>query len=136
MRRLRSRGGAGIAVAAVEADAAREAAVGTGTVNGMSTAIQWAVYPARSTDAMIAAGVTDKPDAARSAVEAVLSVAPNAGWGEVVRIVVPGEFPTDDELSEWPPLGEVHVCRRAADDAYAWLPLFPLRNPLPAQNET
>jgi hypothetical protein len=121
---------------AVEADTARQAAERLEAWPGhVSTAIQWAVYPALRTDAMIAAGVTDKPDAVRSAVETILSLAPDAGWGEVVRIVIPGEFPTDSELSEWPPPGEVHVCRRAADDGYSWLPLFPLIKQPPAQSE-
>jgi hypothetical protein len=93
----------------------------------MGTAIQWAVYPALSTDVMIATGITDKPAAARSVVEAVMTLAPNSAWGELVRIGVPGKLPADAELSEWPSPGEVYICRRTTNDGkYKWMPLFPL----------
>jgi hypothetical protein len=102
----------------------------------MSIAIQWAVFPALSSDAMIATGVTDKPGMAQSVVEAIMAISPNAGWGEVVRIAVPGERPSDAELREWPPPGEVWVCRRAADDGeHKWMPLFPDNWPSPVREE-
>jgi hypothetical protein len=50
---------------------------------------------------MVATGVTDKPAVARSAVETVMTLAPNAGWGEVIRTALPGERFTEAELSEW-----------------------------------
>jgi hypothetical protein len=92
----------------------------------MGTAMQWVVFPAVSSDAMVATGITDKPAVARSVVEAVLACAPEAGWGEIVRIAVTGEAPADDDLSEWPPPGQVQVCRRAGRNGeYKWMPLFP-----------
>jgi hypothetical protein len=91
----------------------------------MSTAVQWVVFAERSTDAMIATGITDKPSAARRIVEAIMADARNAGWGEVLRVPVPGEAPADAELSEWPPPGEVYICRRATR-GYRWMPLFPV----------
>ena len=104
--------------------------------NHMSTAIQWVVFPRLSTDAMVATGITDKPAVARSAVETVMTYAPNAGWGEVVRIAVPGELPTDAELSEWPSPGKTYVCKRARHDGeYRWMPLFPLELPSSAMKE-
>ena len=36
----------------------------------------------------------------------------NVGWGEVLRVPVPGEAPTDTELTAWPPPGEACVSRR------------------------
>jgi hypothetical protein len=86
---------------------------------------------------MIATGMTDKPAMAQSVVEAIMAVSPNAGWGEVMRIGVPGEPPTEAELSEWPPAGEVYICRRAANgDTHKWLPLFPDNRPSPATGES
>jgi hypothetical protein len=93
----------------------------------MSTAVQWVVFAERSTDAMIATGITDKPSAARGTVEAIMADVGNAGWGEVLRVPVPGEAPAVAETSEWPPQGEVYVCRRAARGGYNWMPLFPRR---------
>jgi hypothetical protein len=102
----------------------------------VSTAIQWAVFPALSSDAMIAAGITDKPGMAQSVVEAIMAVSPDAGWGEVVRIAVPGEPPTDAELSEWPPPGEVYICKRAVNDGeHKWMPLFPNNRPSSVREE-
>jgi hypothetical protein len=91
----------------------------------MSVSVQWVVFAELSTDAMIATGITDKPSAARWIVESVMADVRNAGWGEVLRAPVPGESPTDAELAEWPPPGEVWICRRAHRDGYKWMPLFP-----------
>ena len=102
----------------------------------MSVVIQWVVFPRLSSDAMVATGVTDKPAVARSAVETVMTLAPNAGWGEVIRTAVPGERFTDAELSQWPQPGRIFICRRAARDGeYTWMPLYPLEQPSPAGEE-
>jgi hypothetical protein len=74
---------------------------------------------------MIATGITDKPSAARWIVESVMAEVRNAGWGEALRVPLSGEPPTDAELAEWPPPGEVWVCRRAQRCGYKWMPLFP-----------
>jgi hypothetical protein len=91
----------------------------------MGIAVQWAVFSASSTGAVIANGLTGKPSIARWLVETILADVRNAGWGEVLRVPVPGEAVTETELSQWPPPGEVHVCRRAALGGYMWMPLFP-----------
>jgi hypothetical protein len=92
----------------------------------MRAAIQWTVFPVLSSEAMVATGITDKPGMAQSAVEAIMAVSPNAGWGEVVRIAVPGGQPTDADWGEWPLPGEVRVCRRDVNDGkIKWMPLFP-----------
>jgi hypothetical protein len=90
----------------------------------MSIAVQWVVFAELSTDAMIATGITDKPSAARWIVETIMADVGNAGWGEVLRVPVPGEAPTDTELTAWPPPGEVWVCRRTGQDGFKWMPLF------------
>jgi hypothetical protein len=90
----------------------------------MSIAVQWVVFAELSTDAMIATGMTDKPSEARWAVETIMADVRNAGWGEVLRVPVPGEAPSDTELTAWPPPGEVWVCRRTGHDGFTWMPLF------------
>jgi hypothetical protein len=42
----------------------------------------------------------------------------------VLRVPVPGETPTETELTAWPPPGEVWVCRRTSHDGFTWMPLF------------
>ncbi len=76
---------------------------------------------------MVATGITDEPSTARWMVETILADATNAGWGEVHRVPVPGEVPSETELALWPPPGEVYVCRRSAVGDYTWRPLFPAR---------
>jgi len=90
----------------------------------MSIGVQWVVFAELSTDAMIATGMTDDPSAARWIVETIMADVRNAGWGEVLRVPVPGEAPTETELTAWPPPGEVWVCRRTSHDGFTWLPLF------------
>ena len=41
-----------------------------------------------------------------------------------LRVPVPGEAPTETELTAWPPPGEVWVCRRTGHDGFTWMPLF------------
>jgi hypothetical protein len=90
----------------------------------MSIGVQWVVFAELSTDAMIATGMTDDPSAARWIVETIMAEVRNAGWGEVLRVPVPGEPPTETELTAWPPPGEVWVCRRTSHDGFTWMPLF------------
>lgn len=91
----------------------------------MSIAVQWVVLAELSTDAIIATGITDKPSIARWIVESVMADVGNAGWGEVMRVPVPGEVPTEAEIAAWPPPGQIWVCRRANRGGYKWMPLFP-----------
>ena len=93
----------------------------------MGIAVQWAVYADRSNEAMVAAGITGNPSSARWIVETIMTDVSNAGWGEVLRVPVPGHPPTDAELTEWPPPGAVYVCRRVTCGRYRWMPLFPVR---------
>ena len=73
---------------------------------------------------MVATGITDEPSTARWMVETILADTMNAGWGEVRRVPVPGERPSETELALWPPPGEVLVCRRSAVGGCTWRPLF------------
>jgi hypothetical protein len=91
----------------------------------VNTAVQWVVFAERSSDVMVAIGITDKPSAARWIVEAIMADTSNAGWGEVLRVPVPGEAPPGPGPGEWPPPGEVFVCRRDTRGGYKWPPLFP-----------
>jgi hypothetical protein len=92
----------------------------------LSIAVQWVVFSELSTDAMVATGITDEPLTARWMVETILADISHAGWGEVRRVPVPGEIPSEAELGQWPAPGEVYVCRRSARGC-AWHPLFAAR---------
>jgi len=87
--------------------------------------VQWAVFPELSTDPMVATGITGEPSTARWLIETILADARHAAWGEMLRVPVPGEAPAAAETSQWPPPGEVYVCRRAAGGGYRWASLFP-----------
>ena len=75
---------------------------------------------------MVATGITDEPSTARWMVETILADTSHAGWGEVRRVPVPGEVPSEAELSQWPARGEVYECRRSAG-GWSWQTLFPAR---------
>lgn len=92
----------------------------------MSTAVEWVVFAELSTDPMIASGNTAKASTARWIVETILAGVTNAGWGQIVRVALPGEPVTEADLDEWPPPGRVYLCRRAAPGGYKWIPLFPV----------
>ena len=81
------------------------------------------IFAELSTDAMIATGMTDNPSAARWIVETIMADVRNAGWGEVLRVPVPGEN-RPHGVTAWPPPGEVWVCRRTGHDGFTWMPLF------------
>lgn len=97
----------------------------------MSIAVQWVVFAEMSSDAIVATGITDKPSAVQWMVETILTDVRNAGWAEVRRVPVFGEVATEEELTRWPPPGEVYLCRRAAGGGYKWLPLCSAAGPLP-----
>jgi hypothetical protein len=92
----------------------------------LSIAVQRVVFSELSTDAMVATGITDEPSTARWMVETILADTSHAGWGEVRRVPVPGEIPSEAELSQWPTPGEVYVCQRPARGC-AWHALFSAR---------
>jgi hypothetical protein len=91
----------------------------------VSTAVEWIVFAELSTDATIAAGNAVKGSTARWMVETILANVPNAGWGEIVRVAA-GQLAAEPDLGEWPPAGQVYLCRRAARNGYKWVPLFPV----------
>jgi hypothetical protein len=93
----------------------------------LSIAVQWVVFSELSSDAMVATGITDEPSTARWMVETILADTSHAAWGELRRVPVPGEFPSESELSQWPARGEVYECRRSARGGWSWQPLFPAR---------
>jgi hypothetical protein len=89
----------------------------------LSIAVQWVVFSESSSEAIVAMGITDKPSAVQWMVEAILTDVRNAGWAEVRRVPVRGEVATEEELTRWPPPGEVYLCRRATGGGFKWLPL-------------
>ena len=89
----------------------------------MSIAVQWVVFAESSSEAIVAMGITEKPSAVQWMVEAILTDVRNAGWAEVRRVPVRGQVATAEELTRWPPPGEVYLCRRATGGGFKWLPL-------------
>jgi hypothetical protein len=89
----------------------------------LSIAVQWVVFSESSSEGIVATGITGKPSAVRWMVEAILTDVRNAGWAEVRRVPVRGEVATEEELTRWPPPGEVYLCRRATGGGFKWLPL-------------
>jgi len=88
---------------------------------------QWTVYHRHSghgEDGIVANGITDNPDRARSLVEMILAEVDNAAWGLLLRVVMEHGFRAGP-VGGWPPAGEIQVCRRAADGQMRWGPLHP-----------
>lgn len=56
---------------------------------------EWAVYPRLSTSPMVAAGITDEPDRARTEVESVLGDDKGAAWGMLQQVRVSVGEPND-----------------------------------------
>lgn len=67
----------------------------------------WTVYPRLSSEAMVATGVTDKPENARACIEMVLTQADSSAWGVLV-----GHH------------GTMEKCRRARGGGFLWGPLY------------
>ncbi len=88
---------------------------------------QWTVYHRHSghgEDGIVANGITDNPNRARSLVETILAEVDNAAWGLLLRVVIEHGFRVDP-VAGWPPAGEIQVCRRTADGGMRWGPLHP-----------
>jgi hypothetical protein len=91
---------------------------------------QWTVYhrhSAHESDGILAAGITDKSDKAKSLVETILTEVDHAAWGLLLRIAMDpwSSFGRPSQTADWPPAGEVQVCRRATSGGFRWGPLFP-----------
>jgi hypothetical protein len=88
----------------------------------------WSVYPRLSTNPMVAAGITDKPDRARGEVESVLGADEGAAWGILQQVTVSlGEPSEDHQLSMWPATGYIPVmCRRDGSGGFIWQPVIPV----------
>lgn len=93
----------------------------------MTFAWVWSVYPRLSSNPMVAAGITDKPDKARGDVEDVLGTDEGAAWGVLQQVRVPVGDPSDDgQLSMWPAAGMMPIrCRRNGSGGFVWQPLVP-----------
>jgi len=88
----------------------------------------WSVYPRLSTDPMVAAGITDRPDKARHEVESALSANQSAAWGilQQVRVSLGDLCQDSDLLSMWPATGVIPVmCRRDLTGGFVWKPVLP-----------
>jgi hypothetical protein len=91
---------------------------------------QWTIYHQHSSynsDGILAAGITDDPDKAKSLVELVLTESDQAAWGLLLRVAMDSwaAFRRPSQTAGWPPAGEVQVCRRANGGGFCWGPLFP-----------
>jgi hypothetical protein len=91
---------------------------------------QWTVYHRHSgyeSDGILATGITDNPDKAKSLVEMTLAEVDDAAWGLLLRVALDSRssFLRASQTADWPPAGEVQVCRRATDGGFRWGPLFP-----------
>jgi len=91
---------------------------------------QWTVYRRHDgggSDGIVATGVTDRPDKAKSLVEMIVGEHGAAAWGSLLRIAfggVPSSWQAD-QAAGWPPAGEIQVCSRAGDGCLSWGPLYP-----------
>jgi hypothetical protein len=91
---------------------------------------QWTVYhesSAHGTDGILASGITDKPEKARMLVEMILAEVEHAVWGLLLRVPM-NEGPSyseADPAADWPPTGEIQVCRRTTNGGFRWGPLYP-----------
>jgi hypothetical protein len=90
----------------------------------------WAVYHQHSgfnSDGIVASGMTDDPDKARTLVESVMTNRDHAAWGFLARVALQVTSPTrDNHVADWPPAGQPQVCRRTATGGLMWRRLYPL----------
>jgi hypothetical protein len=91
---------------------------------------QWTVYHQQSdndTHGIVANGITDRPDRAKTVVEMILADVDEAAWGLLVRVVldVSSAYRAEQPVGDWPPAGEIQLCRRAEGGGYLWGPLYP-----------
>jgi hypothetical protein len=90
---------------------------------------QWTVYhqwSGHNADGILAAGVSSRADQAKTAVETILATQDSAACGLLVRICLDG-LPGGDAVPEadWPPPGEMQLCRRTRDGGCLWAPMYP-----------
>jgi hypothetical protein len=83
---------------------------------------EWTVYASSSNDPIIACGITDDPTQAVRVVEFILRTLDRAGWGMLTRVVVSSGAMRPNMLDNWPPAGEIEICRRARDGGFSWMP--------------
>jgi hypothetical protein len=90
---------------------------------------QWTVYRHHGgggPDGIVATGMTDKPDKAKSLVETIVGEHDHAAWGSLLRVALGGGSSCRaDQAAGWPSAGEIQVCRRAGDGSLSWGPLSP-----------
>ena len=98
--------------------------------NGHMIGYQWTVYRRRDgggPDGIVATGMTDRPDKAKSLVEMIVGENGAAAWGSLLRVAL-GGGPSSwraDQAAGWPPAGEIQVCSSAGDGCLSWGPLYP-----------
>jgi hypothetical protein len=92
---------------------------------------QWTIYHRHSghgLDGMLAGGITEDPQKARGLVETILAEDDGAGCGLLVRVEFEGASPYGigvvlEPSADWPPPGQVVLCRRKTDGGFWWGPL-------------
>jgi hypothetical protein len=89
----------------------------------MTMAWEWSVYPRLSSNPIVAAGITDKPDRARGEVELVLGADEGAGWGMLQQVRLSVGEPNDGGYSfeRWPTASCLPLmCRRDGRGGFVW----------------
>lgn len=83
---------------------------------------EWTVYASRSNDPIIACGITDDPTQAVTVVEFILRTLDHAGWGMLTRVTVSSGMMRPNMLDNWPPAGQIEICRRSRNGGFKWMP--------------
>ena len=87
---------------------------------------EWSVYPRLSSNPMVAAGITDKPDRARGEVETVPGADEAAGWGMLQQVRVSAGEP-GQAFQLWPAAGRMPLmCRRDGRGGFVWQAVAPV----------
>jgi hypothetical protein len=91
---------------------------------------QWTIChrsSAHNSDGILATGITDNPEKAKLLVELVLTSVEQSAWGLLLCVAMDSAASAcrTDQVADWPPAGEVQVCRRTTNDGFRWAPLYP-----------
>jgi hypothetical protein len=85
-----------------------------------TTITNWAVLSRFSSAPLVATGATCDPQSARQQVERILLENDAAGLGQLTREVIPFTRPTARDWQQWPPVGQILMCRRNSGGGCTW----------------
>jgi hypothetical protein len=100
-----------------------------------STITNWAVLSRFSSAPLVASGATCDPQAAKSHVERILLENDAAGLGQLAREVIPFTRPITADWRQWPPVGQLQMCRRTRDGGCSWRPMHERPEMRPEEDE-